>query len=104
MSGLIAYMRFQSPRSGKFVSNVCRERLRYSTTSFQSPRSGKFVSNIAEVANQYLRKGSKFQSPRSGKFVSNLYVSKLIFKTAQTFQSPRSGKFVSNILKVQLQL
>ena len=80
MSGLIAYMRFQSPRSGKFVSN------------------------IAEVANQYLRKGSKFQSPRSGKFVSNLYVSKLIFKTAQTFQSPRSGKFVSNILKVQLQL
>ena len=40
---------------------------------FQSPRSGKFVSNL------YFFKGVKndrcklFQSPRSGKFVSNNY-------------------------------
>ena len=39
---------------------------------FQSPRSGKFVSNINKVkeCNMYFKE--MFQSPRSGKFVSDL--------------------------------
>ena len=36
---------FQSPRSGKFVSNSSKEIAELFTTLFQSPRSGKFVSN-----------------------------------------------------------
>ena len=42
-------MKFQSPRSGKFVSN---EETEESTVAddfmFQSPRSGKFVSNTSK--------------------------------------------------------
>ena len=45
------------------------------TIGFQSPRSGKFVSNCRMTKR--LERGVKvFQSPRSGKFVSNLWASK----------------------------
>ena len=37
---------------------------------FQSPRSGKFVSN-GIASNNLVIKIGEFQSPRSGKFVSN---------------------------------
>ena len=37
---------------------------------FQSPRSGKFVSNLKECADFYSVE-REFQSPRSGEFVSN---------------------------------
>ena len=51
-------MMFQSPRSGKFVSNITMSNFIEETLEFQSPRSGKFVSNIAEDKNplveQYL--------------------------------------------------
>ena len=38
---------------------------------FQSPRSGKFVSNMIEIVPPDVSKLRLFQSPRSGKFVSN---------------------------------
>ena len=37
---------------------------------FQSPRSGKFVSDVM-VVHQFLDLSLMFQSPRSGKFVSD---------------------------------
>ena len=37
---------------------------------FQSPRSGKFVSNTANNITELARE-NPFQSPRSGKFVSD---------------------------------
>ena len=49
------------------MSNFIQETLE---NMFQSPRSGKFVSNIfLEVEGANL--AGEFQSPRSGKFVSN---------------------------------
>ena len=39
---------------------------------FQSPRSGKFVSDIGRYEAKSLAR--LFQSPRSGKFVSDQYV------------------------------
>ena len=63
---------FQSPRSGKCVSNDKVERsLNFIPAKFQSPRSGKFVSNLRERIRQHLKVLHSFQSPRSGKFVSN---------------------------------
>ena len=38
---------------------------------FQSPRSGKFVSDEIEDVKKMLGMGNMFQSPRSGKFVSD---------------------------------
>ncbi len=114
---------FQSPESGKFVSN-CRmtKRLERGAKVFQSPRSGKFVSNDKKRVEVKEMKGG-FQSPRSGKFVSDTYAIAIIalatviigfnpldrgnlyligmtnnYMTvlALAFQSPRSGKFVSD--------
>ena len=63
---------------------------------FQSPRSGKFVSNNKLRNKELLSQPNvKFQSPRSGKFVSNAN-KRLEPCGARMFQSPRSGKFVSN--------
>ena len=61
---------------------------------FQSPRSGKFVSNskLNEIEKMI---SQEFQSPRSGNFVSNLNISDVSYYD-MAFQSPRSGKFVSN--------
>ena len=49
-------------------------KIKYSVTDglsvlFQSPRSGKFVSDYKE--SKMVTIGQEFQSPRSGKFVSN---------------------------------
>ena len=39
---------------------------------FQSPRSGKFVSDMSTLTEDIVKRiVAKFQSPRSGKFVSN---------------------------------
>ena len=38
---------------------------------FQSPRSGKFVSNPFVMNLLAINRRTMFQSPRSGKFVSN---------------------------------
>ena len=41
---------------------------------FQSPRSGKFVSDILGHRENRHTQGIKFQSPRSGKFVSDMSI------------------------------
>ena len=45
---------FQSPRSGKFVSNLNRNNVEYAPHEemFQSPRSGKFVSDMIPKSTQ----------------------------------------------------
>ena len=41
---------------------------------FQSPRSGKFVSDMSNFIQETLENiGEMFQSPRSGKFVSDTH-------------------------------
>ena len=68
------------------------------TIGFQSPRSGKFVSDtIAQAIFEMMLLGCLFQSPRSGKFVSNCRMTKRLERGVKVFQSPRSGKFVSNL-------
>ena len=66
---------FQSPRSGKFESNVEGDKSNFlNTVEFQSPRSGKFESNLIVLNYQKAQKASlTFQSPRSGKFESNAH-------------------------------
>ena len=173
--------KFQSPRSGKFVSDMWDEisideadyysmvsipqigeicirsdaiygaDMLFTTVGFQSPRSGKFVSDQAMLLKlselqmcfnpldrgnlyqirtsqissivlaatvgfnpldrgnlyqmcQHCRHQSfilclrRFQSPRSGKFVSDRIEVKEMKGGTATFQSPRSGKFVSDLL------
>ena len=41
------------------------------STEFQSPRSGKFESNLAGLVKNGWGSFIEFQSPRSGKFESN---------------------------------
>ena len=142
-------MKFQSPRSGKFVSDLFtavtltkRDKcfnpldrgnlyqirstlfgvLRNEFGLFQSPRSGKFVSDrLLEALFDAPEGTAEFQSPRSGKFVSdkqskttdkkhhlcfnpldrgNLYQISFNIPSLRillcVFQSPRSGKFVSD--------
>ncbi len=115
---------FQSPKSGKFVSDSSRAG-KYDPSIgkwvFQSPRSEKFVSNLVENTltitvlkcfnpldrgNLYQMKNS-CESDQPRKCFNpldrgNLYqiqgfepvISKV--KDSLKFQSPRSGKFVSN--------
>ena len=64
---------------------------------FQSPRSGKFVSDDGFKAVKFLGEDARFQSPRSGKFISNLASIDAPEKKQDLFQSPRSGEFVSNM-------
>ena len=118
---------FQSPRSGKFVSNR-QYHLSNRTVlfeKFQSPRSGKFVSDLLiwlptqmtsrfnplDRGNLYLiayMNGARvtvqgmFQSPRSGKFVSNIEKEEKRREKLGEFQSPRSGKFVCNFFSKEL--
>ena len=63
---------------------------------FQSPKSGKFESNMKKVYKD-LSVYTAFQSPKSGKFESNQRC-KLVTPQAwlRWFQSPKSGKFESN--------
>ena len=39
---------------------------------FQSPRSGKFVSDMTDEIQKKVAEWVAFQSPRSGKFVSDI--------------------------------
>ena len=61
----INYFGFQSPRSGKFVSDIkgfTPLAILSQTTGFNPLDRGNLYQ-IAEVANQYLRKGSKRFNP-----------------------------------------
>ena len=63
---------FQSPRSGKFVSDSTLWTSAMGTIMmFQSPRSGKFVSDDNKEFFIIQKPKMRFQSPRSGKFVSD---------------------------------
>ena len=62
---------------------------------FQSPRSGKFESNLNPGINRFTDE-EMFQSPRSGKFESNDALCSSLVIYGKLFQSPRSGKFESN--------
>ena len=92
---------FQSPRSGKFVSDT-RACLffRGGLSSFNPLDRGNLyqinVSNAAKVDSEQTR----FQSPRSGKFVSDEAEKALKDAGIKTFQSPRSGKFVSDLTSI----
>ena len=90
---------FQSPRSGKFVSNgPCQIEIKCVATAFQSPRSGKFVSNRTCNNNSQFNNPS-VSIPQVGEICIRLK-DKIIelFHRIALFQSPRSGKFVSNSL------
>ena len=72
-------------------------RARLIITAFQSPRSGKFVSDTLEaIAQKEVKEFKLFQSPRSGKFVSDFKLEFYSLDFVDLFQSPRSGKFVSD--------
>ena len=69
---ILTVMVFQSPRSGKFVSDVHTDIAQWGAVfMFQSPRSGKFVSDTHRTIDIAKWNAKKFQSPRSGKFVSD---------------------------------
>ncbi len=89
--------RFQSPRSGKFVSDVSVASNSAETLqTFQSPRSGKFVSD-SNTTTIYVLKDTCFNPLDRG----NLYQIEgntfMVHCKLDRFQSPRSGKFVSDL-------
>ena len=91
---------FQSPRSGKFVSDLSYRNsavVQDIKQEFQSPRSGNLYQ-INMDGKVFDASMTKFQSPRSGEFVSNP-IGRKCRKTRiySAFQSHRSGKFVSNV-------
>ena len=71
---------------------------------FQSPRSGKFESNLVAVQPDLTLSTVSFQSPRSGKFESNLKFTTFKDRGDLLFQSPRSGKFESNTRRLIMKL
>ena len=119
---------FQSPRSGKFVSNKIMELgIDIGFSQFQSPRSGKFVSDtsrnctkcakrcvsipqIGEICIRYFSMvlvNEEFWCCFNPLDRGNLYQINIVhfFFTKEikmkTFQSPRSGKFVSDLWLTQ---
>ncbi len=116
---------FQSPRSGKFVSDAIQIYRNKYVRWFQSPRSGKFVSDKPKCRNlgfclygrcfNPLDRGNLYQiCPQKNIWNQkslekgfnpldrgNLYQIKIYkehsMENAGLFQSPRSGKFVSDI-------
>ena len=120
---LVFYYRFNPLDRGNLYQMRRRKFYNYCTCSwFQSPRSGKFASDLFTAVtltkrdkcfnpldweNLYQMRSingltffvrvKKFQSPRSGKFVSDTTRSVCLrLSFMKLFQSPRSGKFASN--------
>ena len=87
---------FQSPKSGKFVSDyVIDHGITKITTCFNPLDRGNLyqIQGFEPVISK-VKDSLKFQSPRSGKFVSNDFDWDMECKGVYQFQSPRSGKFV----------
>ena len=63
---------------------------------FQSPRSGKFVSENNNTIDGWSE--LSFNPLDRGKFVSDSKLSLLDAMTIKMFQSPRSGKFVLDFI------
>ena len=87
---------FQSPRSGKFVSNPRGNFSNFMREMFQSPRSGKFVSNKF-LTITLPREKSGFNPLDRGNLYLIIIIAALLGAAFSMFQSPRSGKFVSNL-------
>ena len=88
---------FQSPRSGKFVSDIIYlgGSLKSSMKSFNPLDRGNLYQIVHAKGES--KEALMFQSPRSGKFVSDMLALVTVATTlAVEFQSPRSGKFVSD--------
>ena len=92
--------KFQSPRSGKFVSDQKLNRLNiHSLIAFQSPRSGKFVSN-KEISLIDAAKLKGFNPlDRGNIYIGSFYITRDAAFGQIEFQSPRSGKFVSDMMQ-----
>ena len=96
-------MLFQSPRSGKFVSDASflEARGAYDAGCFNPLDRGNLY--LIEKGCHVKAEGWEFQSPRSGKFLSN-DIEGMESKALQymRFQSPRSGKFVSDTYAIAI--
>ena len=84
-------------------------RLTIPIQKFQSPRSGKFVSNSKGQSPYVCNAADKFQSPRSGKFVSNS--PKNAYKLTMSFKRTTlcrhyitNGKMFENVAKKIFQI
>ena len=66
---------------------------------FQSPRSGKFVSNFVGSGKKLTRAKLSFNPLDRGNLYQISSEKGCHVKADGWFQSPRSGKFVSDILK-----
>ena len=67
-------LKFQSPRSGKFVSNVAQKYTFLNLVLFcfnPLDRGNLYQIRLSSISVDDARELLKFQSPRSGKFVSN---------------------------------
>ena len=95
----------QSPRSGKFVSDLFTAVTLTKRDKCFNPLDRGNLYQIRSTLFGVLRNEfGLFQSPRSGEFVSNAIMKKIISFTLRiAFQSPRSGKFVSDVPKRCLQ-
>ena len=91
-------MLFQSPRSGKFVSDLHLKRIldQQQLVSFNPLDRGNLYQIFSWKVKRKFAMPMEFQSPRSGKFVSNTANNITELARENPFQSPRSGKFVSN--------
>ena|GEM_PF-3435792 len=93
---------FQSPRSGKFVSDFFQrsQSESLSKNSCFNPLDRGNLYQIYEIFGSFSSLEKVFQSPRSGKFVSDPATSNCATHQTVMFQSPRSGKFVSDTTMV----
>ena len=88
---------FQSPRSGKFVSDLEKCVIFVALLQSFNPLDQGNLYQIMEMLGSNENSTQPFQSPRSGKFVSDEYkMKKIVSINYFGFQSPRSGKFVSD--------
>ena len=103
INGLTFFVRvkkFQSPRSGKFVSDEENKMtLEEKIELFQSPRSGEFVSNKPweQSYGWALKELAYFNPLDQGNLYQIMEMLGSNENSTQPFQSPRSGKFVSNL-------
>ena len=89
--------KFQSPRSGKFVSDEIIESEGKLLEFCFNPLDRGNLYQISYLSLLPKFENLTFQSPRSGKFVSDLMKPTTIVWLSLMFQSPRSGKFVSDL-------
>ena len=93
----IVKLSFQSPRSGKFVSDEENKMtLEEKIELFQSPRSGEFVSNKPweQSYGWALKELAYFNPLDQGNLYQIMEMLGSNENSTQPFQSPRSGKFV----------